>query len=806
MTQNILNGLIENKEQQQVTPYVANELIMFLNEQGNLSREDIIRILGNSDGLYGKTKITLLKIIDSEKVRQINFEEFEELSSIKDYDSIEKSLFDDIARKIINAEDMDITDINRRIHKAHEIFLTNSLPFNFKLFEFFKHHQNYNSNNRNLYDDDIKKRDKTISIDLFTILLESNNTGMRNFLEILQIGDSILKENESFNTINDEQRAILLKYRDVVYDLLPIIREDAIDKTQDYMQDLINIREKLGIDTKGNIGNELLSRFFKDGDFEYTSIETLLEYMKEKQNSVHNQEEFNLEAGDLIKGTDIKFLEGVLRNGIRSKEFLFEGTQESDATPLDTDFSEIDEVNLQHNTMRKIINSTFSGGGYGTTYYVIKKANYTQKYSNYTQQGEEDGKRTRYFRTGIGSTNINAIITNEWQDEQKYSIVKQGFYIPVINLTDGRILFTKEEFDRLREQMQGLSHYGVSDYTIDKSAYIPFITENAEKLYSAAEGKISTEEKRKILMELIRRNIGKQLTTEVMGDMSGSFIELIDTGSTGRRTNIPGDGDFDLMLKCASKEQQFEMIKRIKEFLPGKDKGGSNDLNIRYEDVTLDGLAEPIEVDITSEQKNLEVDYSSDLCIRDRLEAIRRLYGDEGVQTVVNNIIVAKQELKEKGCYKKSNSNGATKYGGFGGIGVENWILQNGGSFVKAMETFVENSKGENGEELDFEEFKKRYPIYDFGQNHRTLGENNDHYIEGLTSEGFKQLNIIFRDLLQELSPQIQQNNKADLLGDSIDDYTKKRANECTLTDVSAIYSMIAKFNAHELELGIGEK
>ena len=82
MTQNILNGLIENKEQQQVTPYVANELIMFLNEQGNLSREDTIRMLENPDGLDGKSKITLLKIIDSEKVRQINFEEFEELSSI----------------------------------------------------------------------------------------------------------------------------------------------------------------------------------------------------------------------------------------------------------------------------------------------------------------------------------------------------------------------------------------------------------------------------------------------------------------------------------------------------------------------------------------------------------------------------------------------------------------------------------------------------------------------------------------------------------------------------------------------------
>ena len=641
---------------------------------------------------------------------------------------------------------------------------------------------------------------------MFKILLESNNIGMRNFLEILQAGDSILNENESLNEMADEQKAILLKYRDVVYDLLSIIQDETIDKTQDYMQDLTGIRERLNLGTQENIGHELLSSFFKDGDFEYSSIETLLAYMKEKQNTVHNQEEFNLEVGDLIKGTQIEHLESVLTNGIRSKEFLFEGTLDSDATPLDTDFSEIDEENLQKETLQKIMESTYSGRAYGSTYYVIKKANYMENDSNYTERDEDkDGKKTRYFRTGIGSTNISAIITNEWQDEQKYSIVKQGFYIPVINLTDGKLLFSREEFDRLSEQMQGLSHYGMSDYTIDENADIPFIKENAEKLYADAEGKTPTEEKKKMLMELIRKNIGKRLTTEVMGDISGDYIELINTGSTGRGTNIPGDGDFDLMLKCASREQQLEMIKKIKDFLSGTAKVGTNEFNIRYEEVKLDGLDEPIEVDVTSEQKKLEVDYTSDLCVRDRLETIRRLYGDEGVQTVVNNIIVAKQKLKEKGCYKKSNSLGATEYGGFGGIGVENWILQNGGSFVKAMQTFLENSKGKNGEELDFEEFKKRYPIYDFGQNHRTLGKSNDHYIEGLTADGYKELKNVFRNLLQSIELQIPQNDKVDLVGDSVIDYTKK-AKDYTITDVSTIYSMIARFNAHELELGIGEK
>lgn len=807
MTQNILNGLIENREQRYLTPDIVSELITFLSEQGNISREDAIKFLGNCDDLDGKSKITLLKISDNETARQINFEELEELSLTKDYDSIEKALFNDITQKMMNVEKIDVVDVNKRIHRIHEIFLTSTLPFNFKLFEFFKHHQNYDSNNEKLYDYDKKKRDKTISIDLFKILLESNNIGMRNFLEVLQAGDSILNKNESLNVITDEQKAILLKYRDVVYDMLPIIQDNATDKTQDYMQDLTNIRELFNLGTQGNIGNELLSRFFKDGDFEYTSIEKLLTYMKEKQNNVHNEEDLNLEVGDLIKGTDIKYLESVLTNGIRSKEFLLEGTLESDATPLDTDFSEIDEENIQKGTLHKIINSTFSSSAYGSTYYVIKKANYMGKYSSYTNQDEsKNGEKTRYLRTGIGSTNISAIITNEWQNEQKYSIVKQGFYIPVINLIDGQILFTKEEFDRLSEQMQGLSHYGMYDYAIDETAHLPFITDNAKKLYALAEGKTPTEEKRKILMELIRKNIGKRIITEIGGDISGDFLELIDTGSTGRGTNIPGDGDFDLMLKCGSNEQQLEMIKKIKTFLPGKDKGGSNELNIRYESVSLEGLNEQIDVDITSEQKKLEVDYSSDLCIRDRLETIRKLYGDEGVQTVVNNIIVAKQKLKEKGCYKKSNSNEATKYGGFGGIGVENWILQNGGSFAKAMQTFLENSKGKNGEELDFEEFKKIYPIYDFGQNHRAFGKSNDHYIEGLTAEGYKELKTVFRDLLQSIEFQKTQGDKIDSLGDSIVNYTKEKARNYTLTDLSTRYSMIARFNAHELEMGKGEK
>lgn len=85
-------------------------------------------------------------------------------------------------------------------------------------------------------------------------------------------------------------------------------------------------------------------------------------------------------------------------------------------------------------------------------------------------------------------------------------------------------------------------------------------------------------------------------------------------------------------------------------------KAGTNEFNIRYTNVKVEELDEPVEVDVTSEQKKLEVDYSSDLAIKDRLNSIKNKYGEEGLQTVVDNIIVAKKILKENGIYKKIGS------------------------------------------------------------------------------------------------------------------------------------------------------
>lgn len=110
---------------------------------------------------------------------------------------------------------------------------------------------------------------------------------------------------------------------------------------------------------------------------------------------------------------------------------------------------------------------------------------------------------------------------------------------------------------------------------------------------------------------------------------------------------------------------------------------------------------------------------------------------------------MAKKVLKEEGLYKKASSPGATEYGGFGGVGVENWILENGGSFAKAMDTFMETASKSH----DFEEFKDKYPIYDFGQNHLAKRYQHDSFVNGLTSQGYARMQERFKELRKDLKP-----------------------------------------------------
>ena len=134
------------------------------------------------------------------------------------------------------------------------------------------------------------------------------------------------------------------------------------------------------------------------------------------------------------------------------------------------------------------------------------------------------------------------------------------------------------------------------------------------------------------------------------------------------------------------------------------------------------------------------------MALKDRLETIKSQDEDK-YNYVVANILLAKQLLKNGGVYKPNR--GETPQGGLGGVGIENWILQNGGSFYDAAVSFVKNSENKS-----FDEFKDTYYIWDFGDNHMAESRGkypNDNFISSNMSEaGYNKMKNVLKDYLKQ--------------------------------------------------------
>lgn len=309
----------------------------------------------------------------------------------------------------------------------------------------------------------------------------------------------------------------------------------------------------------------------------------------------------------------------------------------------------------------------------------------------------------------------------------KYEIAKNGFYLPVIDFS-GKLIYSVEEYENIRNMMQGLSHYGVSEYKLSEHLNLqecPISSEltlpSSEWLSSQLEESnqetIIKREKIKQVLKPVFDEFNLSIKEEIDGDLTPGSVEFIDTGSTGRGTNKPHDGDFDFLLRLdndllldSNKKNKFmaRLCEVIEKYHPEKsittDKG-----DYRYKKIKLDDET-TIDLDLSFVGKTNKVTYSSDICVKDRLASIKKRYPEQ-YDLVVANIIQAKIFLKSQGVYKPYKSD-ATQ-GGLGGIGIENWILQHGGSFLDATTSFVQASEGK-----DFAQFKKDYQIWDFGANH----------------------------------------------------------------------------------------
>ena len=490
-----------------------------------------------------------------------------------------------------------------------------------------------------------------------------------------------------------------------------------------------------------------------------------------KSNAIKRQT-FSFEDGDLLRCIgNIDAFEASLDIGNVCKEFLgpLKGTSDSDVTPLDIDFSLINTANGMKRTIYSCISGTPTGFGFGNIYLVTDKNNPNIRITrdnNGNIDTPYDPMKLEVFSTealsGVNAarwgartgyslvTDVDYIIykknfeinslkpynedgsvnyVNQTLDAYddlirlKMLLAKKGIYKPVYDFT-GKLVFTKKEYDTIRSKLDGISRY--KTITEEEKAYpladtsLLYFPGIEELVTEMQQDRSKQQEKRKIITdkikEILMSSLGAtQINDTILNDLSQGNIDLLETGSTSRGTNVPGDADYDFMTRVGRNDlNNTAAVIRDLNSLFSPQTNISHDNRFRGKDIKLDGIEEPIDIDISFTQKRDKVDYSTDTCLSDLLRTIEKEYPEQ-FPLVKANIVYAKKILKAGKAYKSRRSSEAE--GGLGGIGVEYWILQNGGSFINAVNSFLAQAV-KDGNIIPYEEFKDKYQVWDFGKNH----------------------------------------------------------------------------------------
>ncbi len=518
-----------------------------------------------------------------------------------------------------------------------------------------------------------------------------------------------------------------------------------------------------------------------------------------------------LQPGDLVKGMGgwssygISNLDNIMQNGATSKEFLGDASW-TDTTPLDTDLSIVLAKAIRDGTVSETLKHVFAytfGGGLwsvlkrenanGESSFVVTRSGQDNAREADVVQARKEGKPEAYYigfdhpdhygiRVGFSMSLVSFFITDDTKiknlfddpsdarsdstpvsEVTKLEIALNGFYIPIIDRDSEELVFTPDDYDKMRQQMSGLSYYRTGDYqfapedelelpsTDVERATVPSTTTIISELPA---GMAETDRKHEVINQAIKQAITNipelnlSYKDYLDGDLTENIVEMIDTGSTGRQTNAPGSGDFDYLarldrsiLNDPTKKQQITDA-LLTAF--GRENDGSAIVNgnLRLKQVSIDGLAEPVDIDITFAQKTNKVQYPTDAALADRLTNIKN-QSETKYQQVLANIIYAKQFLKASQVYKPRRSPEAEGVGGLGGVGIENWVLQHGGSFKQAARDFLVVADNCS----NFEDFCAHYPVWDYGENHKGIkNKPHDNFVaDNMNQEGYERMKEALR-------------------------------------------------------------
>ena len=518
-----------------------------------------------------------------------------------------------------------------------------------------------------------------------------------------------------------------------------------------------------------------------------------------------------LQPGDLVKGmggTDgygIRYLSYAFQNGSISKEYLGDASR-SDSTPLDTDLSVVLNYSGDTRTIDHAMHPMLADG-YGCGLWTVLRSDeatgedrfivtgrnrHEADQDIYDPDDDPDSRHKREaltkleafatgvdgydhygIRTGFGMNKVDYCVTDSTRIDStpvsevtKLEIALGGFYIPIVERDSEELVFTPADYDKMREQMSGLSHYHTGDYQFAPDSELDLPSTDVGKTTIPSTNAIidqlpasmaETDHKHEVINQAIKQAITNipelnlSYKDYLDGDLTENIVEIIDTGSTGRQTNAPGSGDFDYLarldrsiLNDPTKKQQITDA-LLTAF--GRENDGSAIVNgnLRLKQVSIDGLAEPVDIDITFAQKTNKVQYPTDAALADRLDNIKQ-QSETKYRQVLANIIYAKQFLKAAGAYKPRRSPEAKGIGGLGGVGIENWVLQHGGSFKQAARDFLTVADNCSS----FEDFCAHYPVWDYGENHKGIrSKPHDNFVaDNMNQAGYNRMKQALRTVV----------------------------------------------------------
>ncbi len=333
----------------------------------------------------------------------------------------------------------------------------------------------------------------------------------------------------------------------------------------------------------------------------------------------------------------------------------------------------------------------------------------------------------------------------------KTLIAISGQFMPIYD-ENNHLVFDREEYEMYRRKLSGIKEYGAGDYLFSDNLYFngldKYLAKIDENFYNI------NFQRNAIVAELTRILATENIVLST--ELGKGDVEIIDTGSTSRGTNVPNISettkwDFDFLVRVNPEDLERVrsiFLKKIKVLDPVNGYMKNSKYRIRLLNVIIPGLKKALDIDLSfTPQKKKYI--STDAALNIRFNNMRSI-DEEKYRLVIANIMYTRHMLKQAGVYKPAHSLKENSInGGLGGIGIENWIIQNGGSLIDASNEFLRCADGK-----DFTEFVRSYAVIDSGKNHTSVAKGNYPYdnflMKNMQSGGYELMKSCLSQFLKE--------------------------------------------------------